>query len=236
VAIDPRALALVPAQTCETHDVLPLALKEQDNGRRVLLLAMADPLNATVIDEIGFTTNAIVRPAIAQISSIGQAIRRHYHHVDVVIAPLDFAPRARGAVPADDGAMLVTNLAGGDERRVAAADPDDAVLGLTDDIIAEAAARSALPDDYAGQRTGVFTMPPVAAELPRTTTPIVQGRSISAEGLTTVTAVELQRLELVERNFWALMRVLARRGVLTRDEFLAEVKSGGQGEGPAPKG
>ena len=67
VVVDPKALALVSRRTCEAHDVLPLGFKEEPNRRKILLLAMADPLNATVIDEIGFTNDCIVKPAIAQI-------------------------------------------------------------------------------------------------------------------------------------------------------------------------
>ena len=56
IVIEPKALQLVPRRVCEQHDVLPLGLKEQ-GGRKLLFLAMADPLNATVIDEIAFTSS-----------------------------------------------------------------------------------------------------------------------------------------------------------------------------------
>jgi hypothetical protein len=225
VVVDPEALALVSRQTCEDEDVLPLALKAQPNGRRLLLLAMADPMNATVVDEIGFTTDCIVKPAIAQISSIEQAIRRYYHGVQIDIAPLDFTVHRPQALTSMAEPMTVTTVAGGDARVVG--HNAETVLTLTDEVGARLPALPALPDAYAGQRTGVFSMPPVI-DLPRTMTPVVTGRALSDEGLAIVQATELERLESMERKFWALMRVLARRGLLSREEFAAELRGNGE--------
>jgi hypothetical protein len=36
---------------------------------------------------------------------------------------------------------------------------------------------------------------------------------------------DLEQIEALERKFWALMRVLARRGLVTKEEFLAELRS-----------
>lgn len=229
VVVDPAALDLVPRHTCEENDVLPLALKAQGNGRRVLLLAMADPMNATVIDEIGFTTDCVVKPAIAQISSIEQAIRRYHYGAPVDIAPLDFSLRPASALLPAAEAMTVTTIAGGDARVVGDGDGDDdeLVLTLTDEIAASVPEAQALPDDYAGQRTGVFAMPSTT-DLPRTTTPVVTGRVLSAEGLAVVQATELERLEALERKFWALMRLLARRGVVSKEEFAAALRGDGE--------
>jgi hypothetical protein len=224
VAIDPAALALIPRRTCEEYDVLPMALKTQSNGRRVLLLAMADPMNATVIDEIGFTTDCVVKPAIAQISSIEHAIRRYHHGVPIDIAPLDFTVRAAPVLLATAEPMTVTTIAGGDARVVE--NRQDNVLTLTDEISGASQRSPALPDDDAGQRTGVFAMPPLT-DPPRTMTPIVTGRVVSDDGLAVVQATELERLASIERQFWALTRVLARRGLVTKDEFVTELRGDG---------
>jgi hypothetical protein len=216
VAIEPRALALVPRHICEQDDVLPLALKEQPSGRRVLLLAMADPLNATVIDEIGFTTECIVKPAIAPMSSLHQAIRRFHHGVDLEIAPLDFSPEPTTVLGEHEPTAATTTTTVGE------VDVDD---GDVVDVVASPLSppRAALPEDYSGQRTGVFAMPPVV-DLPRTMTPVVTGRALSGDGGAVVQIAELERLEAIERKFWALMRVLVRRGLVDRDEFLAELR------------
>jgi hypothetical protein len=230
VVIDPLALAVVSRRTCEDENVLPLAVKAQANGRRVLLLAMADPLNATVIDEIGFTTDCIVKPAIAQFSSIEQAIRRYHHGVQIEIAPLDFvARRAQQTLAPVLEPMTITTVAGGELR--VGVDPRNAdergVLTLTEEVSGRTTSAPPLPDEYSGQRTGVFSMPPVSG-LPRTMTPVVTGRAVSDEGLALVQATELERLESMERKFWALLRVLARRGVIAKEEFVDELRGSGE--------
>ena len=219
VVVDQKALAIVPRRLAEQYDVFPIALKEQLNGRRFLLLAMADPLNATAIDEIGFTTDTIVKPAIAQISSLEQAIRRHYYGQRIEVAPLSMQ---RGAVVGrtDEGMTILSGH--GEERFIGTQPPAVAepVMQLTDEITGPAAPQ-APPAEYTnvGQPTGVFSMP----------LPSVEGEPVQAGDILSVTrAAELQDLEALEKKFWALMRVLARRGLVTKEEFLAELRASEQ--------
>lgn len=210
VVVDPKALAIVPRRLAEQYDVFPIALKEQQNGRRFLLLAMADPLNATAIDEIGFTTDTIVKPAIAQISSLEQAIRLHYYGQRTDVAPV---ARSSAAVRSDEGMTILT---GYNEERVIGARPakgDEPVIQLTEVVTGT----EAPPADYAnvGQPTGVFSMPP----------PSMEGEPVQAADILSITRpVDLQDMEALEKKFWALMRVLARRGLVTKEEFLAELR------------
>ncbi len=230
VVVDPKALALVSRRTCEAQDVLPLGIKEEPNRRKVLLLAMADPLNVTVIDEIGFTNDCIVKPAIAQISSLEQAIRRYYLGQRVDIAPLNFDARLKtGQALMNDEPMTITASGGLGERVIVGRESIDTatVVELREETTLPADALSpfdapALPQDYTGQRTGVFAMPtpsqtgaPVAAE-------VVLG---DADILSLSRSADLEQLEALERKFWALMRVLARRGLVTKEEFLSELRS-----------
>jgi hypothetical protein len=39
-----------------------------------------------------------------------------------------------------------------------------------------------------------------------------------------VRAADLEQLEAMEKKFWALMRVLARKGLISKDEFLSELR------------
>ena len=71
-------------------------------------------------------------------------------------------------------------------------------------------------DPYAGQPTGAFAIARSGegvAELVLST--------LAHDGV--ANAVELEALDAIERKFWALMRVLTRRGLVTKDEFLAEL-------------
>lgn len=223
VVVDQHALQIVSRRLAEQYDVFPIALRQQPNGRRMLLLAMADPLNATAIDEIGFTTDTIVKPAIAQISSLEQAIRRHYYGQRIEVAPLTMqrsGPTA--ALKSEEGMTILTGH--GEERvvgRKAAEEPP--VIQLTDEVTdsqrgADQPAYAAqLPAEYAGQSTGVFSMPP----------PSMEGEPVQSQDILQSIArpADLQDLEALEKKFWALMRVLARRGLVTKEEFLAELRS-----------
>lgn len=247
VVVDPKALALVPRRTCEQHDVLPLAIKE-GKGRKVLLLAMADPLNVAVVDEIGFTTDSIVKPAIAQISSLEQAVRRYYYGQRVDIAPLNFSSKHRpdGFLNATDEPMTITGAGGTHERVVVGRETqsDVVVLELRDEAPLPASALqplndplapptadtgtgpgTALPVDYLGQRTGVFSLPgnlpPITAQRTTEGAAILDGDILSISR-----AADSEQIEALEKKFWALMRVLARRGLVTKEEFLSELRAG----------
>ncbi len=242
VVVDSKALALVPRRTCEQHDVLPLALKEE-KGRKILLLAMADPLNVAVVDEIGFTTDTVVKPAIAQISSLEQAIRRYYYGQRVDIAPLNFASKLApgGFLGVADEPMTITGRGGDSERVIVGRETVSGtggngpiVVELRDEVAVDPSAlqpfdpfstpTSALPVDYLGQRTGVFSLPTQLPPLPppvRVESPIVDGDILSISR-----AADTEQIEALEKKFWALMRVLARRGLVTKEEFLTELRAG----------
>lgn len=242
VVVDQKALQLVPRRLAEQYDVFPIGLREQPNRRRMLLLAMADPLNATAIDEIGFTTDTIVKPAIAQISSLEQAIRRHYYGQRVEVAPLAMQRTGPGApaVKSEEGMTILTGH--GEERVVggrptpqaqpqtqaqAQAQQEPPVIQLTDEVTDPTrggygqaqpayAQVQPLPAEYAGHSTGVFSMPP----------PSMEGEPVAAQDILSITRpADLQDLEALEKKFWALMRVLARRGFVTKEEFLAELRA-----------
>jgi hypothetical protein len=221
VNVDPKALALVPARMCELHEVFPLAVKEAaKGGRRTLLIAMADPLRLTAIDEIAFTTDCTVTAAIAQTSSLDDMIQRHYHGQKREIAPLNF-----------QGGIAPSRILGDSEhtspgRRAPAssAGPTSPFMDFSDERSAEPVVLGVslidnkdLPasDPLAGQPTGAFAVvrsdegPPAPLEKP--------ARDAVAVG------VDQEAVEALEKKFWALMRVLTRRGLVTKDEFLAEL-------------
>ncbi len=258
VAVDARALQLVPRRVAEQYEVFPIALKEQQNGRRVLLLAMADPLNAVAIDEVAFTTDAVVKPAIAQISSLEQAIKKHYYGQRVDVAPLTF-DRKIGSVDSE-----MTIIGRDHQERVvgtvppgtvppgtappgtappgmappgfnpAGQPPGPTALTLTDEVtdraaiaqlrrefaardLAEPPMLTKPPPDYSGHPTGVFSMALLSGE----------SFPVGPDDVLSVTHTPTQdAAEALEKKFWALMRVLARRGLVTKEEFLAELRAG----------
>jgi len=257
VDVDGRALGLLKSSVCEQYEIFPIAVKEH-RGRHTLLLAMADPLNVAAIDEVAFTTDMTVRPAIAQISSLDAAIRRYFHNQPVDIPPLDFTKKREGGneLPTVEGEQMeiinagerVIDLGGQsdfEETSIDVGPIDVGPISLDDQDVLEsqevggedplrraeeamrmeraAAEASGQPayvlaadeiDPFSGEPTGAFVMAGdgfVAAQ-PR----------VSADVLQTVQAAETDSVESLEKKFWALMRLLARKGLITKEEFLEE--------------
>lgn len=67
------ALKKLPSSVAKKHNVLPIDIRGH-----ILTLAMSDPTDLNVIDEIQFTTGVTIRPALALESQIRKAIRRYY--------------------------------------------------------------------------------------------------------------------------------------------------------------
>src|SRR4051812_12517094 len=73
VEIDPVVLKLIPRETCEKHQVIPV----RRNGP-TLIVAMADPSNIYAIDELKFLTQYNIEPVVASEASVEQALTRYY--------------------------------------------------------------------------------------------------------------------------------------------------------------
>jgi hypothetical protein len=78
-----QVLALVPKKLVRGRKVLPLA-RLSDTRRGPLVVALADPADLHVLDEIAFATGMQVKPVLAAESDIEQAIARL---LDGVVAP-----------------------------------------------------------------------------------------------------------------------------------------------------
>jgi hypothetical protein len=247
VNVDPRAVALVKRDVAERFEIIPIAVKEH-KGRRTLLLAMADPLNMAAVDEVAFTTDTNVRPAIAQISSLRAAIERHYQGKNVDIPPLDFSKRERtelGDESDEDASMTIVRRGGTHEEIV----DSSGVIDLTQEVEeAERAAAAAahnqnlFPPDpyrqattginyYQGQPTGAWMMAVPQAQPARPQPPqppplttIPQAAPPPSQPIELVDSSN-ESVEALEKKFWALMRVLARKGLITKEEFLAELRN-----------
>jgi type IV pilus assembly protein PilB len=81
--VDTRLLKLVPAELASRHTVLPL----RREGRQ-LTVAIADPTNLGVVDDLKFITRYDIVPVLAGESSMRAAIEKHYEGSDVQMASL----------------------------------------------------------------------------------------------------------------------------------------------------
>jgi type IV pilus assembly protein PilB len=73
IEINPNVIKLVPASKAKNHFIIPI----QRVGPK-LTVAMADPSNILVIDEIKFMTGFNVEPVVASESEIIEAIKKYY--------------------------------------------------------------------------------------------------------------------------------------------------------------
>ncbi|HZU98673.1 MAG TPA: ATPase, T2SS/T4P/T4SS family [Planctomycetota bacterium] len=71
--INPDVINRVPKQMAETYRIMPVEF--EDN---VLVVALADPMNTNVLDDIRFMTNCEVKGAVALPESIDRAFEKYY--------------------------------------------------------------------------------------------------------------------------------------------------------------
>lgn len=81
------AVATVPREMCERHEIVPIAL-----GERELTVATADPSNVNGTDEVQFATGLKVKVVLAPAREIDWALRRFFRGDTSPCPP----PRSRG--------------------------------------------------------------------------------------------------------------------------------------------
>lgn len=84
--VDSAVAALVPAILCQKQLVIPLSL----NDKR-LLIAMADPLDAGLIDDLRFITGLELTPILASMRSVTDKISEVYKRSDADLSDLEIA-------------------------------------------------------------------------------------------------------------------------------------------------
>jgi type IV pilus assembly protein PilB len=81
--VDPKIAKLIPAEVAVKHTVLPLKREG-----RTLTVAMADPTNVTVVDDLKFITRYDIFPVIAGEYTLRNAIERYYEQTDAQLQTL----------------------------------------------------------------------------------------------------------------------------------------------------
>ena len=81
--VDPKIVKLIPADVALKHLVLPLKREG-----RTLTVAMADPTNLSVIDDLKFITRYDIFPVIAGEYTLRMALDKHYEQVDAQLDSL----------------------------------------------------------------------------------------------------------------------------------------------------
>lgn len=73
--VDERAIGLIKEEQAKKYTALPVEIE----GRKTLVVAMADPLNVHAIEDLRFHSGLFIKPVLAPPSQILEAIERHYH-------------------------------------------------------------------------------------------------------------------------------------------------------------
>jgi type IV pilus assembly protein PilB len=134
--VDPRITKLVPADLALKHLVLPL---KRDG--RTLTVAMADPTDLGILDDLKFITRYDIFPVIAGEYTLRSSIERYYDSADTslqnLLKDIDFGD-AEGDVELVEDKDEETNMAA-----LAAAIDDAPVVKLINGILTDAVKRGA---------------------------------------------------------------------------------------------
>jgi hypothetical protein len=85
-AIDEEAVREVPHDLADARRLLPLTL-DRGAKRRVIRVAMSDPLDLDAVEEIEMSTGCDLEPLIAPVGELADAIRKHYRGVITKMIP-----------------------------------------------------------------------------------------------------------------------------------------------------
>jgi type IV pilus assembly protein PilB len=132
--VDPKIVKMIPADIALKHLVLPL----KKEGR-TLTVAMADPTNMGVIDDLKFVTRYDIFPVIAGEYTLRTAIDKYYEQVD---AQLDVLLKEMGEDGASDELEIVQEQEESELAGAAMAD-DAPVVKLINAILTDAVKRGA---------------------------------------------------------------------------------------------
>ncbi|HEY7957547.1 MAG TPA: hypothetical protein VII38_19705 [Polyangia bacterium] len=84
--VDDDAIREVPYDLASARRLLPLTV-ERAPTRRVIRVAMADPLDLDAVDEIELSTGCDLMPLVARVSELEDAVHRHYRGVITKMIP-----------------------------------------------------------------------------------------------------------------------------------------------------
>lgn len=85
IEITPKVLSKIPKEVAKRLEVIPIRLEENR-----LYVAMTDPLDTEIVEELEKLTGFVVVPMVAPQSSIREAIKRRYEGLQSQIESLEY--------------------------------------------------------------------------------------------------------------------------------------------------
>jgi len=209
VQVDWSAVHMLRARFCENHEVFPFGIEGKGTPQKKLLVAMSDPLNQNAIQEIEFTTGLQPSIRVATHTHVREAILRYYHKVGGAdgkpaltpasgIGSVKLKPAPAAVAEHDEGDVVQGHeiMPAPNPMPPAAGDP------LLERLISE-------------RQKQLQTQKKLASE----------GVAKDLDFLFGGSGDEADSLEKLEKKFWLLLRILARKGLINREEFLKELES-----------
>ncbi len=84
--VDEDAVREVPYDLADGRRLLPIGIERSDK-RRVIRVAMADPLDFDATEEIEMSTGCTIEPLVGRVGEIGDAVMRYYRGVITKMIP-----------------------------------------------------------------------------------------------------------------------------------------------------
>jgi hypothetical protein len=163
---------------------------------------MSDPLNIPAIEEIEFTTGLKVVARVAPLSAIRAAILRYYHKLSAV----------------DAEARTMTIIQPGGEARVVDVDTGETRRADEEEVITGEEVKEVT------ERTALAELIRKREEQRRQRRKGRTGGDALNKDLDYLFGVKTEGdVEALERKFWALMRLMAKKGLISKDEFTKEL-------------
>ncbi len=133
--VDPKIVKLIPGDVALKHLVLPLKREG-----RTLTVAMADPTNLTVLDDLKFITRYDIFPVIAGEYTLRNSLDKYYEQVD---QQLEGLLKEIGEEAAEEGELEVVAQEQEDEGAGGVSADDAPVVKLINAILTDAVKRGA---------------------------------------------------------------------------------------------
>ena len=133
-SVDEDALREVPHDLAEARRLLPLSI-DNSGARRVIRVAMADPLDFDATEEIEMSTGCSVEPLVARVGELGDAVKRYYRGVITKMIPR--RPVFGSALPTGTPAAKPPDPTTQPHHNVADEAPPDLALRALVDLLVE---------------------------------------------------------------------------------------------------
>lgn len=130
--IDPEVLKIIPKAIADKYQIMPISLMGDQ-----LTLAMADPLNIFIIDNVKALTGYTISPIIGRSKDISETIEKYYEEEVEIADPTEIFAGIIKDIH-DTSELELIKEGGGDAQSIEELTDEAPIIKLTDTIIQQA--------------------------------------------------------------------------------------------------